>query len=67
MHDIVQDTQGLSVQYDRVNTSLPKGDYTYIGRVQPELATEYPFPYLHGDEDDNPRSMRGTKFLSLNT
>lgn len=57
MHDIVQ-TNGLSDQYVRVNTSLPKGDYNYIGRVQPELATEYPFPFLHGDEDDNARSMR---------
>jgi len=58
MHDIVQDAQGLSTKYERVNTSLPKGDYSYLGRVQPELATEYPFPFLHGDEDDNPRSMR---------
>ena len=57
MHDVVQ-TNGLSDKYVRVNTSLPKGDYSYIGRVQPELATEYPFPFLHGDEDDNPRSMR---------
>ena len=47
MHDIVQDAQGLSTQYVRVNTSLPKGDYSYIGQVQPELATEYPFPFLH--------------------
>ena len=58
MHDIVQDAQGLSTQYVRVNTSLPKGDYSYIGQVQPELATEYPFPFLHGDEFDNARSMR---------
>lgn len=58
MHDVVQDAQGLSTKYVRVNTSLPKGDYSYIGRVQPELATEYPFPFLHGDEDDNARSMR---------
>ena len=58
MHDIVQDAQGLSAQYVRVNTSLPKGDYSYIGQVQPELATEYPFPFLHGDEFDNARSMR---------
>ncbi|MGB2037396.1 MAG: DUF4129 domain-containing protein [Candidatus Poseidoniaceae archaeon] len=57
VHDIVQDSSGLSAQYERVNTSLPAGDYSYIGRVEPNLATEYPFPFLHGDEDE-PRSMR---------
>ena len=39
------------------NTTLPAGDYQVIGSVRPEIASEWPFPYMHGD-DTEPESVR---------
>ena len=49
-HNIVVDNLGVPVRYDYTNTSLPSGDIEIVARVSPELATEWPFPWLHGDE-----------------
>ncbi len=38
--------------YNYSTTSLPVGDYEFVGRVDPTLASEWPFPYLIGDETD---------------
>lgn len=56
-HDVVLDNDGNAVRYDYTNTSLPAGDIEIAPRVSPELATEWPFPYLHGDEAE-PFSVR---------
>ena len=39
-------------RYNYTTTSLPVGDYEFVGRVDPPLASEWPFPYLVGDETD---------------
>jgi len=39
------------------NTTLPAGDYQVIGSVRPEIASEWPFPYMHGD-DTEPENVR---------
>ena len=39
------------------NTTLPAGDYLVTGQVLPELASEWPFPYLYGD-DTEPENVR---------
>ena len=39
------------------NTTLPAGDYQVIGSVRPEIASEWPFPYMHGD-DTEPEGVR---------
>ncbi|MCS5533026.1 MAG: hypothetical protein NZ736_02065 [Candidatus Poseidoniaceae archaeon] len=49
-HNIVVDHLGVPVRYDYTNTSLPSGDIEIVARVSPELASEWPFPWLHGDE-----------------
>jgi hypothetical protein len=56
-HDIVLDSAGEAVRYNYTNTSLPAGDIEIIARVSPELAPEWPFPFLNGDEAD-PFSVR---------
>lgn len=56
-HDIVLDSVGEAVRYNYTNTSLPAGDIEIIARVSPELAPEWPFPFLNGDEAD-PFSVR---------
>ncbi|MEC9090667.1 MAG: hypothetical protein VYC11_04790, partial [Candidatus Thermoplasmatota archaeon] len=38
--------------YDYSNTSLPVGDYEITGRVDPTLASEWPWPYVEGDETE---------------
>ena len=44
-HDVVG-------SYTYTNTSLPVGDYEIVGRVDPSLASEWPWPYVSGDETD---------------
>ena len=44
-HDVVG-------SYAYTNTSLPVGDYEIVGRVDPTLASEWPWPYVNGDETD---------------
>ena len=44
-HDIVG-------QYAYTNTSLPVGDYEITGYLNPTLASEWPWPYVYGDETD---------------
>ena len=56
-HDILVDSQGDSVRYNYTNTSLPAGDIEIRASVIPSLASEWPFPYLHGDTSD-PFSVR---------
>ncbi len=56
-HDVVLDGNGDIVRYNYTNTSLPAGDIEIIARVSPELANEWPFPYLNGDEAE-PFSVR---------
>ena len=56
-HDILVDSQGDSVRYNYTNTSLPAGDIEIRASVIPGLASEWPFPYLHGDTSD-PFSVR---------
>ena len=56
-HDVLVDGLGVPVRYDYTNTSLPAGDIEIIAFVDPTLASEWPFPYLHGDETD-PFSVR---------
>ena len=56
-HDIVLDNNGDPLRYNYTNTSLPAGDIEIVARVSPELATEWPFPFLHGDEAE-PFSVR---------
>ena len=51
------DSNGDIIEYDYTNTSLPAGDYEVTASVRPDLATEWPFPYLHGD-DTEPQSIR---------
>lgn len=38
--------------YNYSTTSLPVGDYDFLGYVNPTLASEWPFPYLIGDHTD---------------
>jgi hypothetical protein len=38
--------------YAYSNTSLPVGDYEVTGRVDPLLASEWPWPYVNGDETE---------------
>ena len=57
-HDVLIDTNtGMPLRYDYTNTSLPAGDIEIKASVLPELADEWPFPYLHGDTSD-PFSVR---------
>ena len=57
-HDVLIDTTtGMPLRYDYTNTSLPAGDIEIKASVLPELADEWPFPYLHGDTSD-PFSVR---------
>ena len=56
-HDVLVDSQGVSVRYNYTNTSLPAGDIEIKASVLPSLANEWPFPYLHGDTSD-PFSVR---------
>ena len=56
-HDVLVDSQGVSVRYNYTNTSLPAGDIEIRASVLPSLANEWPFPYLHGDTSD-PFSVR---------
>jgi len=44
-HDVVS-------TYAYSNTSLPIGDYEFVGRISPELGAEWPWPYVVGDETD---------------
>ena len=46
------DSNGDIIEYDYTNTSLPAGDYEVTASVRPEIATEWPFPYLHGDDTE---------------
>ena len=46
------DGTGNIIEYDYTNTSLPAGDYEVTASVRPEIATEWPFPYLHGDDTE---------------
>jgi plastocyanin len=39
--------------YEYTNTSLPIGDYLFIGMSRPDLGAEWPWPYLEGDETDS--------------
>ena len=57
-HDVLIDSNtGMPLRYDYTNTSLPAGDIEIVASVVPELADEWPFPYLHGDSSD-PFSVR---------
>jgi hypothetical protein len=56
-HTVAVDSNGNEIRYDYTNTSLPAGDIEIIAYVDPTLASEWPFPYLHGDETD-PFSVR---------
>ncbi|MEZ8000990.1 MAG: DUF4129 domain-containing protein [Candidatus Poseidoniaceae archaeon] len=51
------DGTGAIISYDYTNTSLPAGDYEVTTSVQPDLAPEWPFPYLHGDSTE-PQAIR---------
>ena len=51
------DGNGDIIEYDYTNTSLPAGDYEVTAVVQPDLASEWPFPYLHGDSTE-PQAIR---------
>ena len=73
-HIVVTDANGDPVTGDftslYTNTTLPAGDYQVTGQVLPELASEWPFPYLYGDstEPENVRVMHrmnieGTMYL----
>ena len=39
--------------YEYTNTSLPIGDYMFIGESRPDLGAEMPWPYLEGDKTDS--------------
>ena len=56
-HDVVTDSMGGTVRYNYTNTSLPTGDITIVASVEPNLASEWPFPHLNGDRSD-PFSVR---------
>ena len=60
-HVIVQDSSGQPVTGNFTslysNTSLPAGDYQVVGSVRPEIASEWPFPYMYGD-DTEPENVR---------
>ena len=51
------DGNGAIIEYDYTNTSLPAGDYEVTATAQPDLAAEWPFPYLHGDSTE-PQAIR---------
>ena len=51
------DGSGEIISYDYTNTSLPAGEYQVTVHAQPEIATEWPFPYLHGDSTE-PQGIR---------
>ena len=44
-------------RYYYTNTSLPVGDYSFLGTSRNDLGDEWPFPYLENDETD-PFSIR---------
>jgi hypothetical protein len=52
MLELLLDGTGSIIEYDYTNTSLPAGDYEVTASVRPEIATEWPFPYLHGDDTE---------------
>ena len=39
--------------YNYTNTSLPVGDYSFIGFSRPDLGDEWPWPYLEGSKTDS--------------
>ena len=51
------DGNGAIIVYNYTNTSLPAGDYEVTASVQPDMASEWPFPYLHGDSTE-PQAIR---------
>ena len=51
------DNVGAIIVYNYTNTSLPAGDYEVTANVQPDMASEWPFPYLHGDNTE-PQAIR---------
>ena len=51
------DNVGANIVYNYTNTSLPAGDYEVTANVQPDMASEWPFPYLHGDNTE-PQAIR---------
>ena len=56
-HNVLTDGMGMPVRYNYTNTSLPAGDIEITANVIPNLASEWPFPYLHADSSD-PFSVR---------
>ena len=40
-------------RYNYTNTSLPIGDYAFVGYSRPDLGSEWPWPFLEGDNTDS--------------
>ena len=51
--DNTSKTHSVVGLYEYTNTSLPIGDYMFIGKSRPDLGAEMPWPYLEGDTTDS--------------
>jgi plastocyanin len=40
-------------RYNYTNTSLPIGDYAFVGYSRPDMGAEWPWPFLEGDNTDS--------------
>jgi len=46
-------THNVIGRYNYTNTSLPIGDYAFVGYSRPDLGAEWPWPFLEGDNTDS--------------
>ena len=51
-HTVAVDSQGNEIRYNYTNTSMPPGDLEITGFTNPTMASEWPFPWLHGSRTD---------------
>ena len=40
-------------RYNYTNTSLPIGDYAFVGYSRPDMGSEWPWPFLEGENTDS--------------
>ena len=46
-------THNVVGRYNYTNTSLPIGDYAFVGFARPDLGAEWPWPFIEGSETDS--------------
>ena len=53
MWDNFSKTHNVIGRYNYTNTSLPIGDYAFVGYSRPDMGAEWPWPFLEGDNTDS--------------